>query len=410
MTNYQTQNILLIIPSLDFGGAQRSISKVSKAFSKKYNVYVCTFNLSLGVAFPHGGKLLDLNVPEGRNLFSKIINFIIRCIRLSHFKRLYHIDTSISYLEGANYVNLLSRYKDKVIISVRGSKVLDMNITGLLGKIRLNILLPLLYRLADQIVALSHGIKAELVDRFMLNPGKITVIYNFYNLDQIKIMAKDPIPKKFEFIFNNTTLISAGRLSPEKGFDVLLNVFFHLKKSKPNVRLIILGDGPLRDSLFHKSELFSLKTFSVFDNNKGPIGENDVYFLGYQENPFQFFSKSTVFILTSHAEGGPNVLSEAMACGIPVIATDCPSGPRERIAPKSKPSHKPIIEPEFAEFGILLPPLNGNTNDPALLTCANVLDKVLSDSQIMSKYGEKSLLRANDFSQSLIIRQWYKLI
>ena len=73
MTSYQTQNILLIIPSLDFGGAQRSICKVSKAFSKKNNVYVCTFNLSLGVAFPHGGKLLDLNVPESGNLFSKII-------------------------------------------------------------------------------------------------------------------------------------------------------------------------------------------------------------------------------------------------------------------------------------------------------------------------------------------------
>ena len=110
------------------------------------------------------------------------------------------------------------------------------------------------------------------------------------------------------------TLVAAGRLAPWKGFGDLIDAI-DLVRTKHPVRLLILGDGPLRGELQTRIEARGLV--------------DCVQLVGYVENPLKYFSRADIFVLSSHVEGLPNVLVEAMLCGCTPVATDCPTGPRE---------------------------------------------------------------------------------
>ena len=131
----------------------------------------------------------------------------------------------------------------------------------------------------------------------------------------------------FEFKQNKKYIISVGRLIKQKRNIDLIKAFFELQKSDDSLELIFLGDGVLKNNLIFESEKFNLK--------------EKIHFLGNVKNPFYYLAKSDLFVLTSEFEGFPNVLVEAMACGLPVISSDCKSGPRE------------ILEDE--KYGLLYP-------------------------------------------------------
>ena len=193
------KNILLIIPNLDFGGAQRSFCSLANALNKEYSVSIAVFNTKLGIAFELEPEVHDLDIPGGRNVFSKCFFFIRRWQAISKLKRDLNIDATISYLEGANYINALSG-GDHKILSVRGSKYYDTDIAGLLGKIRINLLMPMLYPRADHIVALNNGIKRELIEKMGIAPHKAVTIRNFYHTDQIKALAKESFTSSYQFL------------------------------------------------------------------------------------------------------------------------------------------------------------------------------------------------------------------
>ncbi|MEL6441899.1 MAG: glycosyltransferase family 4 protein, partial [Cyanobacteria bacterium J06621_8] len=114
---------------------------------------------------------------------------------------------------------------------------------------------------------------------------------------------------------NQLSIVAMGRLEHQKGFDLLLEAFAHLKDDYPEWTLSILGEGTLREEL--ESQRSRLK-----------LGDR-VYFPGRVENPAQLLKQADIFVMSSRFEGFPNALCEAMACGLPVISTDCPNGPRE---------------------------------------------------------------------------------
>lgn len=408
-----SKNVLLLIPSLEFGGAQRSLSKLSVELSKIHNIYLVVFNNKLKPAFTTGGTLISMDVPGAHNNLLKFLYFLKRCYLLNRLKKKYNIDTSISYMDGANYVNILSQTGEKIIISVRGSQVYDETIRGALGFLRLKVLIPLLYPFSDIIVALNVGIKKELVQYSRIKETKVRVIYNFYDINEINLKAKEEIDTWLKPLFSNyQTIITAGRLAPEKGLISLLTIFAKLIKVTPNVKLVIVGDGVMRDDLLNKCKNLSLNYWSPWceiSTDKINFESSNVFFLGYKNNPFKYIGRATLFTLTSSSEGGPNILSEAMICGTPVISVDCPSGPREKLSSSSFDSKK-ISKVEYADYGILMPMLNTVGNEASVNEWVYTLKALLENESLRRDYAKKAFERMREFAVEKMFSEWKAIL
>ena len=177
-------------------------------------------------------------------------------------------------------------------------------------------LVRLFYPWADCIVGVSAGVAADVARLAAVDPETVRVIYNpVVTLDLVED-AQAPVPHPW---FEDATpvLVAAGRLRPQKDFPTLLRAFATLRASR-DARLIILGDGP---------EIKNLEALVV------ELGlDEDVQLPGNTSNPYAYMARAAAFVLSSRWEGLPTVLVEALRCGAPVIATDCPSGSREILA------------------------------------------------------------------------------
>ena len=399
------KKVLMIIPNLDFGGAQRVFRNLSVNLVKKYPTTECVFNFESGHAYVSGTKIISLEVPAGKNFLDKLYKFFVRCIRYGKIKRSEQASVSISHLEGANYVNLLSSGRCRNIIVEHGSKLpYDKNRVGFTGWIIKNILVPRLYRRAEKIVVVSKGLKQELSEHFGLDPAKIMVINNSFDLDEIKQHMKEPVSKEFESIYTKRVLITSGRLVEEKNYQNLITIFSTIKKHE-DIRLVFIGDGPLKSSLVEYARQLNL-IVSIAEADMA-MADADIYFLGYQSNPFKFLARATAFVLPSEREGFPLALCEAMICGLPVIASDCRTGPREILSPESADQYEAFKSIEYAPFGILLPV----PSDEETIRCwTDGLTRLLTSHDIQEKYKKSGSDRMLDFSHARIMNKWFSII
>lgn len=178
-------------------------------------------------------------------------------------------------------------------------------------------LIRLTYPQADQVLAVSRGVAEGVATIMKISPNAIDIFPNGIDIQHIREQAREDVDHPWLNGDQIPVISAAGRLVSQKGYVDLLHGFALLAERIP-ARLIILGEGPLR------KELETLK-------EKLNIG-NMVDLLGFQSNPFAFMSRADLFVLSSLYEGFGIVLLEAMACGTPVISTDCQSGPREVLA------------------------------------------------------------------------------
>jgi glycosyltransferase involved in cell wall biosynthesis len=170
------------------------------------------------------------------------------------------------------------------------------------------------YREAASVIALSGGAADGIAEFYRLPRNRITVLSNSIDVGEVAEQARWPGPSLERDKFH---AVSVGRLVPEKGHRDLLEAAALLIRDGrvPNLRVHLLGDGPLRSEL--KSLADAQGIAEVID------------FVGFHENPVAYLTRCDVFCLPSLNEGMPGALLEAMACGIPVVASDCQSGPRE---------------------------------------------------------------------------------
>ncbi|MFW6029413.1 MAG: glycosyltransferase [Halanaerobiales bacterium] len=392
------KNIAILIPKLTNGGAERVASNLSLYLSEdKYNKHVIVYDADKR-DYPFEGELISLDSKSIVNPFGKIINFIKRVYKLKKIKKEHNIHTTISLLSGPNLVNIFAKRNDKVIVSVRN--FVSKSSSGFYGRI-FNLSIKLLYSKADIIVAVSNTIRNDLVTNFGLNEKKIKVIYNPYDIQKIRELAQEKIEEEYRDIFNNPTIITAGRLTKQKGHWHLLRAFKKINEEIPSTNLVILGQGELEDYL--KKLAIEMKI------------DKDVYFVGFKNNPFKYISRSTVFVLTSLFEGFPNALCEAMATNIPVISADCKSGPREILAPNKDITieSKGI---EYEEYGILLPTCDGKMYkfDDELTNQEECLYKsivtTILNKDILNNYKIHSSKRVKDLSMKTIMKIWENII
>lgn len=181
----------------------------------------------------------------------------------------------------------------------------------------LSTLLGRVYRRADAIVTVSNGVGDDLAKIAGLVRTRITTIYNPVVFPELLSLAAVPLDHPWFVADSPPVLVAVGRLEPQKDFDMLLAAFAAVRAQRP-VRLVILGEGGRRAALERL-----IKTLGA---------ANDVSLPGWVDNPYAYMAKARLFVLSSRREGLGNVLIEAMACGCPVVSTDCESGPREILA------------------------------------------------------------------------------
>lgn len=175
-------------------------------------------------------------------------------------------------------------------------------------------LTPFLYRKGDAFIAVSGAIAEDLAN-MGVERSKIFIIPNGVNMNAIAQRSLSPVDDPWFAPGAPPVILAMGRLTWQKGFDTLLHAMAHIRASRQDLRLMILGEGELRGDL---------------EQLAGALGINDVVRMpGFVDNPYAYLARARLFVLSSRWEGSPNALLEALACGCSVVATDCPSGPRE---------------------------------------------------------------------------------
>jgi glycosyltransferase involved in cell wall biosynthesis len=170
------------------------------------------------------------------------------------------------------------------------------------------------YPWADDIIAVSKGIADDLSMLAGIPRERIRVVYNPVVTPELRLKAQVPLEHPWFEPNGTPVVLGVGRLAPQKDFSTLLHAFARVRETRP-ARLLILGEGEERCALEALIEKLDL--------------EQDVSLPGWVKNPYPYMKRASAFVLSSKWEGLPGVLIEAMYCGVPLISTDCPSGPRE---------------------------------------------------------------------------------
>ncbi|MEH7086684.1 glycosyltransferase [Neobacillus drentensis] len=321
------KKILFVIPSLEGGGAERVIVNLLRNIDRtKFNVNFIAINLQGPYVkdLPNDINIIDLKKTRARYSIFKLIKEINKIKPDSILTTLGFINILLIIIKPFLF--------GKPRIVIREANTVSKNFSGTsnLKKSIYKSIYSYLYPKADVIIAQSEGMKNDLINFLSLPPNKIKRIYNPIDINTIISKSKEFNP----FMHNGVqNIVSIGRLTYQKGFDILIEAFKVVVDHNPNTKLTILGEGPL------KKELLDLA------DNLGII--NNINFEGFKENPYPYLSNSDVFVLSSRWEGFPNVLLEALACGSNIVSTNCKSGPSEIIGDNK---YGLLVEEENAEL------------------------------------------------------------
>jgi len=392
----------MLITNYGYGGAQRVFAQLVNGLSKDYTVIKIVFNNDEEDVYSSKQETYSLEVSAGTNLVSKCVNFLNRCYKLYKLKKKYSPQYTISHLEGANFVNVLSWGKGLSVLCVHGSKTAeDSNRKGIIKFIENKILTPILYNSAYKVITVSRGISEELTSVFKVKKRKLLPIQNGVDIENIKHLSEALLDHREKRLFNKKTIIFSGRLAAQKNPLALIDIYCRLE-NRNEINLVIIGDGPLKGDMKERCKKFNL----IYQDGLSDDGNPDagVMFLGFCANPFKFLKYATLFLLTSDFEGFPLAPCEAMVLGLPVMATDCPTGTREILAPHTTYDRDDKLQsPEETAFGILMPLLQ---DDEATEVWANEVSKRIFDERWLQSISVSGKKRADELSLGSYFKKW----
>lgn len=370
----ELKKIFFVIPALWGGGAERVFLNILRHINREKFEPVLVLFEEKGDLFsdvPSDIRVVALN---GKRILG--LTWIIFFYKFIRLLRKEKPDVILSFMWYTNFITLLARYLSKIncrmIVSERYA--LSFSYEGWFIEAQRKFVIRFIYPQANAIVVNSEALKNEFIKMFRFHENKITVIYNPIDIMQVKRLGRLKV-ENLHLDLDLPVIVASGRLTPQKGFSYLIRVLRILTSDGIPCRLVILGKG--------KSEK-ELKKLAV------RLGIKDrVDILGFQQNPYKYIACSTIFVLSSLYEGFPNVLLEALALGVPSIATRCPTGPEEIITD--------------GVDGILVPP----ADEKAL---ADAIKRLLGDEDLRRRLGEAGRKRAEDFRVDKIVKLYEDVI
>lgn len=368
---------VFFLPNLQGGGTERVIVRIIREFSKKGVVSELLLLNTHGVYFeelPDSCLIKSLRVGNLRFYtnyffaFPRLIRYLRERKSLVVFSNLTHLNVMLLLARN------LARVSTRVVVVEHNTFSITLQNTSKLLPRLLPSLMRLLYPRASFIVGVSQGVVEDLKKVLGFESPKFRVIYNPIVDEDLLKKAEEPVDHPFFGEGKPPVVLAVGRLHVAKDFPTLLRAFALVRREIPS-RLLILGEGEKRQ------ELESLA------RKLGINGDLDMP--GFVKNPYKYMRRASVFVLSSQWEGFGNVLVEAMACGCPVVSTDCPSGPGEILA--------------GGEYGILVPVGNPEKLAEAILG-------VLTNQELARELSEKGKRRAQDFTVERAVKEYLKLV
>ncbi|CAI2765413.1 glycosyltransferase [Flavobacterium collinsii] len=376
--------VSILIHSLAGGGAERVVSQLIGYLSeKKVDVSLVLMSEIVVYELPPNISIFYLektNLKESGLL--KLIKLPLLAYRYKKFLKREKITVSLSFLNRPNYVNLISKIlgsKVKTFISERSNP--SAQYVGASLHCRINsFLIRKTFPKADGILANSSGNGLELARNFNIAKDLITTIYNPIDLD--KVSKSIGIADFYDNRYFN--FISVGRLNVGKNHILLLNSLKQIENK--NIRLYIFGEGELKE--FLQAKILELNL------------QDQVFLMPFSGNIFSYLKGADAFLFGSNHEGFPNVLLEAMACELPVITTDCPSGPKEIM----KVSLSKSVDKNLrTDYGILVPVDNVDFMSDAV-------NEMVNDSKYYNLCKKNVIIRSLDFRKDYILDKYLDYI
>lgn len=338
------KHICFYLPSLGGGGAERVFMHLAHGFDAAGWRVDFLLGSDTGVFIDHlpaSVRIFSLNVPRMRWGLPGVARYLNQ----------QKPAVLISGLEVQNYFAALlkplySKKSQKVILTVH-SVTSTKRARDTFKPIE-RLLLRCIYPLADEIVCVSHAVAQDLSAYAGIPPERVRVIYNPIILPELQDLAKAPLQHPFYTKDSRPVILAVGRLMREKGFLDLLEAFRRVRQER-DALLVILGTGEQEAEL--RSEIGRLSLQEYVD------------LPGFAINPYSFMQKSALLVLPSYGEGLSTVLVEAMACGCPVVSTDCPGGSAEILNNGQYGHLVPVGDPERLA-GAMLASLGGDTRRP----------------------------------------------
>lgn len=366
--------VAFIINDLSGGGAEKALKLLSGYLSRN-GVETGVITLQSG----NDGYQLDDGIDRVTLRSSrlsrgpgKILALPLQGAELARVIRLWNPDLCVSFLPRSNIAHVMTRIfgnRRPVVLTEQASSrhtyprrsVSDWTMRNLIRYC---------YPKADAVFPSSEGVRDGLT-RFGVREAIMHVVYNAISISDIQESTREISEIPHDEV---PTAITVGRHVEQKDHETLLRAFAIVRKQMM-AKLILVGQGPRRNEL------------DVLCRNL--CIEDCVLFAGWQQNPFAWMSRADLFVLSSRFEGFGNVLVEAMACGLPVISTDCPSGPREIVCD--------------GRAGLLVPVGDANALASAMLS-------VFQNHALKKRLTEESRVRARAFDIGVIGPAYLELL
>ncbi|MGH8947096.1 MAG: glycosyltransferase [Acidimicrobiia bacterium] len=323
MTGRHGMHLAIVTKDLTGGGAARAMVKLANGLAARHRVEL--------VLVRAVGPYLEEVSPEVEVVDLGARRTIAAIPRLVGYLRKDPPHAMLSALRHVNVMSIISRLLARasccLVVSERNMISVSVRSSPRWRDRLFVILIPLLYRFADAIVAIASDIRDELQTRFRISSQRIHLIYNPIVGDELFARAKEAVDEPW-FSEEVPTVLAVGRLTEHKNHQLLVKAFRRVLEEQ-QARLVILGEGPERQNL---SKL--VRELGIGDEVAMP---------GFVPNVYKFMSRSDLFVHPSRWEGLPGVLIEAMACGLPIVASDALGGSAEVLA---HGRHGRLVEPD----------------------------------------------------------------
>ncbi|MDB4984644.1 MAG: glycosyl transferase group 1 [Patescibacteria group bacterium] len=321
--NNNPVKIAYLITGLNTGGAEITLEKIIENLSDRYETFVISILpvKEIGLRMiKHGVRVIDLDMKSKWDFM-----VIVRLYRILRKEKPFILHTFLSH---ANILGRLVGFMARIPIIV--SSIRNERFGGRLREL----MIAWTDRLSTFTTIVSQKAADKVIEKGIVPAHKSIVIRNGYDLKAFpvrNIPLRESVRKSLAISNETTLIVSVGSLTEQKGYPYLIDAMSHVVKKHPDIVLVIIGEGKDRESLEKKIKSDNL--------------ENTVKLLGVKQNVTDYYNAADLFVLASLWEGFSNVIVEAMACALPVIATDV-GGAREALTDGVSGI---IIEPKNAQ-------------------------------------------------------------